>query len=436
MLQAGHARLALLSVLLVTGFCFADSTLPPSQLAYMSGVRSLKAGDFAGAESRFQEALTSESKDVRLLSLFGLVAVELNKGQPQEAEKYLRQAQTTAPNEPAVYRAWGRYYAIEKKFPQAEQSFQKAVALTHGGVSAEMDLGDFYNLGPHKFKEAAAVYRQVLAKKPDLAGAHFALGTALTKLGQDAEAETELQQASRLAPELPFAPEALGELYLRRQQYDKALEAFSDAVKRQADFVPAHVGLGDAYWGKGNASMATAEYTKAAKLAPNQASLQIKLAMMDEWFGKTQEAEQAYLAAIHLDPKAAVAYNNLAWMTVSQNTHDPGKLDQAQKWAQQAVDLSPKIPAFQVTLAWVYRARGDLGHAGAVLEKCAAANPRSPGVLYRLGIVYSEAGKTQQARTWLARALTVEKDSSEADDIRKRLSALGPGSSPKPAPHS
>jgi tetratricopeptide (TPR) repeat protein len=436
MLQAGHARLTLLSVLLVAGFCFADSTLPPSQLAYMSGVRSLNAGDFAGAESQFQEALTNGSKNVRLLSLFGLVAVELNKGQPQEAEKYLRQAQTIAPDEPAVYRAWGRYYAIEKKFPQAEQSFQKAVALTHGGVSAEMDLGDFYNLGPHKFKEAAAVYRKVLAKKPDLAGAHFALGTALTKLGQDAEAETELQQASRLAPELPFAPEALGELYLRRQQYDKAVEAFSEAVKRQADFVPAHVGLGDAYWGKGNASMATAEYTKAVKLAPNQASLQIKLAMMDEWFGKPQEAEQAYLAAIHLDPRAAVAYNNLAWMTVSQNTHDSGKLDQAQKWAQQAVDLNPQIPAFQVTLAWVYRARGDLGNAAAVLEKCAAANPRSPTVLYRLGVVYSEAGKTQQARTYLARALTLEKDAGEAEDIRKRLSTLGQGSSPKPTPHS
>jgi len=431
MLQAGHARLTLLSVLLMAGFCFADSTLPPPQLAYMSGVRSLNAGDFAGAESQFQAALTSGSKDVRLLSLFGLVAVELNKGQPQEAEKYLRQAQTTAPNDPAVYRAWGRYYAIEKKFPQAEQSFQKAVALTHGGVSAEMDLGDFYNLGPHKYKEAAVVYRKVLAKKPDLAGAHFALGTALTKLGQDAEAETEFQQASRLAPQLPFAPQALGELYLRRQQYDKAVDAFSEAVKRQADFVPAHVGLGDAYWGKGNASQAAMEYTKAVKLAPNQASLQIKLAMMDEWFGKTQEAEQAYLAAIRLDPRAAVAYNNLAWMTVSQYTPDRGKLDQAQKWAQQAVELNPQIPAFQVTLAWVYRARGDLGNAAAVLEKCATANPQSPAVLYRLGVVYSEAGKTQQARTYLAKALTLEKNTSEADDIRKRLSTLGQGSSTK-----
>jgi tetratricopeptide (TPR) repeat protein len=422
--------------LLVTGFCFADSTVPPDQTAYTSGVRSLNSGDFSGAESRFQEALTSGSRNVRLLSLFGLVAVELNKGQPQEAEKYLRQAQTTAPDEPAVYRAWGRYYAIEKKFPQAEQSFQKAVAVTHGGVSAEMDLGDFYNLGPHKFKEAAAVYRQVLAKKPDLAGAHFALGTALVNLGQNAEAETELQQASRLAPELPFAPEALGELYLRRQQYDKALEAFSDAVKRQADFVPAHVGLGDAYWGKGNASQAAAEYAKAVKLAPNQASLQIKLAMMDEWFGKLQEAEQAYLAAIRLDPKAAVAYNNLAWMTVSLQSPDPGKLVLAQKWAQQAVDLNPHIAAFQVTLAWVYRARGDLGSAAAVLEKSAAANPRSPEVLYRLGIVYSEAGKTQQARTYLARALTMEKNSSEVDDIRKRLGTMGQGSSTKPPPHS
>src|ERR1035441_8767203 len=101
MRQAGRARLTLLSVLLVTGFCFADSNLPkvrPDQNAYMSGVRSLNSGDFVGAESRFQEALTSGSKDVRLLSLFGLINVELRKGQPQEAEKYLRQAQAAAPD--------------------------------------------------------------------------------------------------------------------------------------------------------------------------------------------------------------------------------------------------------------------------------------------------------------------------------------------------
>lgn len=284
-----------------------------------------------------------------------------------------------------------------------------------------MDLGDFYLLGPHRFKEAADVYRTVLAKDPSNAGAHFALGMALAKLGRSTEAEGELQQAARLAPTLPFAPEALGELYLRRQEYDKALETFSSVVKIRADFVPGRVGLADAWWGKGDVAKAAAEYGQAAKLAPNQAILQIRLGMLQEAFGKPQEAEQAYLAAVRLDPKAAVAYNNLAWMAVERKT----ELDQAAKWAQTAVDLDSRVPAFHVTLAWAYRANGDLSKAAAVLEKSAAANPRFPEVLYRLGIVYSEAGKTSQAASYLAKALAVEKDPREADDIRKRLGALG-----------
>jgi tetratricopeptide (TPR) repeat protein len=436
MWRAGQVRLTVLSALVLAArFCFAESITPLSLDPYALGVMSLKNGDFAGAESRFQEALTSGSNDVRLRSLFGLADLELRKGQPQEVEKYLRQAQSTAPQEPAVYRAWGRYLAIQKRFPEAEKSFQRAVVLSHRDVGSQMDLGDFYLLGPRRFKEATGAYRAVLAKNPNHAGAHYALGIALTRLGQNAEAETQLQDASRLAPTLPFAPQALGELYLHRRQYDKALETFSGVVKLRADFVPAHVGLGDAWWGKEDASKAAAEYAKAAKLAPNEASLQIKLGMLDEWFGKPQEAEQAYLAAVRLDPKAAVAYNNLAWMTVEGNTLGTSKLDQAEKWAQTAVDLDPRIPAFQVTLAWAYRARGELDKATSVLEKSADANPQSPEVLYRLGVVYSEAGKTRQAAAYLAKALAVETDAREADDIRKRLGALGRGPTTQPAPH-
>lgn len=202
-------------------------------------------------------------------------------------------------------------------------------------------------------------------------------------------------------------------------------------MKIEPNFVPAHVGLGDAFWGKKDAANATKEYLKAAQLAPAEASLQIKLGMLDESSGKPQEAEQAYLTAVRLNPRAAVAYNNLAWMAVESKT----RLDDAQKWAQTAVDLDSKVPAFQVTLAWVYRARGEAGKATTVLERSAVTYPQSPEVLYHLGIVYSETGKKSLAVTYLAKALAVEKDLREADDIRKRLNDLKPASTAQAAQH-
>ncbi len=429
MWRASQVKLNLLvSGLLVARFCSGSSITLLDKIA--AGAPSLSSADFAGSQSRFQEGLKFDHSDAGVL--LGRAADKFSTGDPKEVEKYLRQALAAAPQKPDVYRAWGRFLAIQKRFPEAEKSFQQAVALSHHGVSAEMDLGDFYILGPHKVKQAMDSYREVLSTHPDHAGAHFAMGVALAGLGNTAEAETELQQATRLAADRPFAPQALGELYLRRQQYDKALEAFTTAVNRQADFVPAYVGKGDALWGKGDATKASAEYATAVKLAPNEPALQIKIGMLDQWFGKRQAAEQAYLAAIRLDPKAAVAYNNLAWMAVEKNTD----LAQARKWAQAAVDLNPSAAAFQVTLAWTYRAAKDLGRAASILEKSAAANPQSPDILYRLGIVYSEVGKTREAAASLEKALPREKDTREADDIRKRLAVLRPPAAAQSAPHS
>jgi tetratricopeptide (TPR) repeat protein len=407
------------SGLLLFRFCFSGSVLADS----------LDTGNFAGAQSHYHEALNIKADNLR--ALFQSADVELRKGKPREAEAHLRQALSIAPQEPAVYRAWGRYLTSQRKYPEAEKSFQKAVDLSHHEAGPEMDLGDFYFFGPHRVKDAVDTYRTVVAANPQHAGAHFALGVALISLGKSTEAEAELQQASHLAPTLPFPSESLGELYLHRQQYDKALEAFGQAVKIAPNFVPAHVGLGDAFWGKKDAANATKEYLKAAQLAPAEASLQIKLGMLDESSGKPQEAEQAYLTAVRLNPRAAVAYNNLAWMAVESKT----RLDDAQKWAQTAVGLDSKVPAFQVTLAWVYRARGEVGKATTVLERSAVTYPQSPEVLYHLGIVYSETGKKSLAVTYLAKALAVEKDPREADDIRKRLNDLKPASTAQAAQH-
>lgn len=195
--NGGGARLALVSGLLLFRFCFSVSVLADS----------LDTGNFAGAQSHFHEALNIKADNLR--ALFQSADVELRKGKPREAEAHLRQALSIAPQEPAVYRAWGRYLTSQRKFPEAEKSFQKAVELSHHEVGPEMDLGDFYFFGPHRVKDAVDTYRTVVAANPQHAGAHFALGVALISLGKSTEAEAELQQASRLAPTLPFPSESL-----------------------------------------------------------------------------------------------------------------------------------------------------------------------------------------------------------------------------------
>ena len=131
------------------------------------------------------------------------------------------------------------------------------------------------------------------------------------------------------------------------------------------------------------------------------------------------EAEQGYLTAVRLDPNAAIAYNNLAWLEAERKT----RLPEAEAWAKKAVTLAPQVPQFQETLAWVYHAQGQSARAVSILQNLTTTNPQFASAFYRLGIIYAETGKSREAAVYLRKALALEKNEAEAIDIRKRLAS-------------
>ena len=78
---------------------------------------------------------------------------------------------------------------------------------------------------------------------------------------------------------------------------------------------------------------------------------------------------------------------------------------------------------------WVHRARGDLDKAIAVLEKASALKPERAEIVYHLGVVYAEKGRTKEAIGVLNKALSLKPDFAGADDARQRIKALGKTSS-------
>jgi len=110
----------------------------------------------------------------------------------------------------------------------------------------------------------------------------------------------------------------------------------------------------------------------------------------------------------------------LAWISVQHNT----RLDEAVTWAEQAVALAPKISAFQDTLGWVHRKRGELDKAADVLKKATALKPEQADIFYHLGVVEAERGQNQKAVAALTKALELNAKFTDADDARQRLQSL------------
>ena len=95
---------------------------------------------------------------------------------------------------------------------------------------------------------------------------------------------------------------------------------------------------------------------------------------------------------VQIQPSNAVALNNLAWVTGKLNK------DGAVAYAEKAIALAPKQPAFTDTLAMVYSDRNDYAKALDWQTKTLALAPQNP--LYKLNLakIHIKGGKKDLAR--------------------------------------
>jgi tetratricopeptide (TPR) repeat protein len=133
--------------------------------------------------------------------------------------------------------------------------------------------------------------------------------------------------------------------------------------------------------------------------------------------GRKDEAGKVYQAAVRVDPREALAYNNLAWMAAESGKN----LDQAEQWARKAVELGPDVAEFQDTLGWTYRARGKLKEAERALQRATGLQGASASAFYHLGVVEQALGKTPEATAAFRKALELDKNHEAAAQALRKL---------------
>ncbi|MGH1361040.1 MAG: type IV pilus biogenesis/stability protein PilW [Burkholderiaceae bacterium] len=141
---------------------------------------------------------------------------------PQALEE-LRTALSIDPDYPAAYGMLGLVYMDLKEAPKAEASFKKALELSPGNADISNNYGWFL-CQSGRAEEAIPLFEQAAndriyssPSKP----LHNA-GVCLRRTGDEERAEQFLQRAFKLDPRNPVAMFNLGEIYLNREDYEKA----------------------------------------------------------------------------------------------------------------------------------------------------------------------------------------------------------------------
>jgi tetratricopeptide (TPR) repeat protein len=289
------------------------------------------------------------------------------------------------PDAAPVHVQAGTLFGMKRQYPEARREFERALQLAPSSIEA---IGGLVAVDLAMQKPADARARvDALSKAPD------AKPAALLLAGRTYAATGDLKTAERLFrrvvsedPTQLSAYGALGQLYARQNRIPEALAEFDALAKRDPKPVVALTLSG----------------------------------MLMEGQGDKAGAQHRYEHAIQLDPNAAVAANNLAWM-YAQNG---GNLDVALQLAQTAKRQLANNPEVDDTLGYIYYKKNLPSLAIPPLRASAEKDPHNAVYHYHLGLALGRNGDKQSAIKSLSRALELKPDFQGAPDAREQLRAL------------
>jgi tetratricopeptide (TPR) repeat protein len=431
----------------------------------------------------------------------------LEKGDPsqlQQATQELEMAVGKLPQNAIVRYNLGRAYLSKQAFDAARTQFKAAVDIQPDHLPARQGLieihlikGEFamalqladetlgYNQrdlptrllrsqalqGIGRIDDARNDLQLILKQAPNSAEVMFRLGV-LEMIAKNYPAATRnYEQCLKNAQNYFPCVVGAAEVYVKQQQFDKAIEFLSAQLQKNPErrevrlalantFVLArkyeaamgiygamlseglarkepesadlHLKMAETARRMGNTPLAIEHFRRVQQLQPKSADAAVWLAILLHQTGKEAEAKQHYMEALQIQPDNPMALNNLAWMIADQG----GDLDVALTYAQRAVQnaerIKPKNPSepstipdeVSDTLAWIYLKKKLTPNALSIYDTLVARQPQNSTFRYHRGLALLQKGDTLQAKKELQTALLYKPQPDELKKINEALAKL------------
>ena len=233
----------------------------------------------------------------------------LHEGRPEDAIEVLENATRLDPSLELAHINLGRCLAMVGRGKEADEAFEKAFRLNP--VRKKLALaGEQQQKG--NYKEAAALYREVLQTDPRNVDALRMLGVLAVGEGNLDEGERLLRRAVAIAPDFVNAIMDLGGALQEQNRTREALECFKQATKLEPTNHRAHFHLAQTLAPAMFSHEAIECYEKVLALRPRHAGSLLGMGHALKTIGKTDEAIESYRKAIEVRPNKGEVYWSLA----------------------------------------------------------------------------------------------------------------------------
>lgn len=350
-----------------------------------------RVGDTAGQIAALKKGVVdfAPGYDLRL----ALIQMLLTEGDLDAARTLATETAEIEPTEDKALvarRMLADILVREVKYDEAEAVLEKLFEYSPGDMEAKVFMGRVA-LAKGDALKAIGLFRQVMDEQPDLLSVYGHLSQAHYINGETGLAKETLVQALRVKPDFTQARNALINLYLADEEFDRALSELRDVARQNPKDLGPVASMGDVFLMQEKYTQAVQRYRRLLKMEGGAALGLYKLGQLETRREKYNMALDYFGQLLAGAPQAFQAAEAIVGVYLLQKQYG-----NAMAFCDKLLEGGPNPGAYDLK-ARVEAARGKLAKAEALFFKAKEIEPRWRDPYQMVGAMYLRAGKPEVA---------------------------------------
>ena len=382
---------------------------------YQLGLALDQLGNSNRAEAEWRDAVRLHNEMVEAHRALAGIAIHRRDpaGLAQEADQII----ALQPGSPDGYLLRGVAEIDRKDFARADEYLHKSIQVQANNPDAYVQLGNL-RMVEKKLDEAQKAYQQALDQDPNSTDAlGGVLNVDLLEHQPDRAIAAARTQVSKYPKSVGFHIMLGALLVEQKKDLTGGEQEFKQALELDQKSSEARVKLGMVENQRGATDQALETYLEGSKINPKVVVFYLLAGGIYENKQDWDHAKEQYQKALDIEPENPLASNNLAYVILQQG----GNVDVAFAMAQTARRQLPDNPNSADTLGWAFYHKHVYGSAITLFKEAVKKDPDNPLFNLHLGLAYAKSGQIALARQQLDRLERMKPNSPDVDQLRQAL---------------
>jgi len=328
--------------------------------------------------------------------------------QYDKALEILNQISGKSPGNLTAKKAIAEIFLIQGKLNQAGSVLEELSENAKMDVEVNLLKGKYYMLNLQTV-HAVSNFQTVVDIEPNLPLGHYLLGLAYLKGNHIHLAQKSFVHALTLDPYFSEADLALADFYYKREEYELSFAHAKRVSDREPEDYRAHMIVGNILLRREEYDSASKRFQAARKIHPESLMPLYYMAMAFEFSNRTEDSLKLY-------EKVLTRNNELADVALRyvRLLARVGKTDKAEKFCLDRIESFPQNGFFYHILGEVYLLESKKDKALLNFKKAVTLDPQMASSYVRLGRIYDEKMEVAAQISLYETALQTSPDFLEA----------------------